>query len=237
MSARTVNPGSQNTFPVFNGYAPAQGPKALPVRLDFTLDTEITVDFTSAEESNGISFIQSVWVDNSANPNALILTFDITGQRIVVPATAQSVFPVIATLKSKCVATTTPGANIVANAIFMNVPMASELWGPVTVNVAAVNLVPIIGAFTDRSGVIAAAGVSQIAIPLNNFRKRFFIQNPTTQIESLFVNFTAAATIGGANSMELVPGGSYDSSSGPVSSEAITVIAATINHPYVAKEM
>lgn len=237
MTGHSLNPGSHHTFPVFNGYAPAQGPKALPVTLDFTVDTTIVIDFTAAEESNGISFVQSVWVDNSANPNALNLFFDVTQQNIVVPAFAQSVFPIIATLKSKCTASTLAVVPTLLRAIFVNVPMASEMWGPATVNIASVNLNPIQGVFIDRSGVIAAIGVSQAIMAINAGRKRFFIQNPSSAIESLFFNFTGAAVVGGPGSLELLPGGSYDSSMGPVSTEAIAVAAATAGHVFIAKEM
>lgn len=121
---------------------------------------------------------------------------------------------------------------------------ASSGGGTVTSNQGGTwNITPLQGSFTDRSGSISVGGTSQTLAALNANRKRIVIQNPCTATsqgigtaENLFLNFTSAATTAGGNSLELQPCGSYDSGFGPVTTEAITVIAATTNHKYVAKE-
>lgn len=100
------------------------------------------------------------------------------------------------------------------------------------------------GIFTNWSGKIAVGGTSQIGIPANGNRRKIMIQNPATATsqgigasENLFINFTGGASSTTGNSIELLPGGSYDSESGPCSVEQINIIAATTNHQYFAKEM
>lgn len=102
-----------------------------------------------------------------------------------------------------------------------------------------------INPFTDRSGSITTGGTSQTLAGANLARKRIIIQNPCTtgsegigSTENLFINFTSAATTAGGNSIELQPCTIWDSGPAPaqVTSEAITVIAATTGHKYVAKE-
>lgn len=97
--------------------------------------------------------------------------------------------------------------------------------------------------FTDRSGFVATGGTSQTLTIINASRKRIVIENPcsiTTQniaaTENLFLNFTSAASTTSGSSIELLPCGSYDSGPGPVTTELITVNAATTGHQYTAKE-
>lgn len=108
---------------------------------------------------------------------------------------------------------------------------------------SALQGVPATGIFTNRSGTIAAGGTSQTLAAINASRKRIVIQNPCTAAgqgvtaESLYVNFTSAAAVDGGTSIELGACGSYDSGTGPVSTEAITINAATTAHKFIAKEM
>ena len=104
------------------------------------------------------------------------------------------------------------------------------------------NLVP--GVYIDRSGSITSGGTSQALMAANSARRRLVIQNPgssTSQgivaAESLFINFSGPASSSKGNSIELLSGGSYDSDSGPCTTEQINVVAVTTGHQYFAKEM
>lgn len=90
------------------------------------------------------------------------------------------------------------------------------------------------GTYTDRSGTATTTSAPLMAA--NASRKRFMIQNPAEATTNIYFNFTAAATAG-TGSIELVPGASYDSSNGPVSTEAINIIAKTGSQGFTAKEM
>ncbi len=96
-------------------------------------------------------------------------------------------------------------------------------------------LAPGAGAWTDRSGAIAAGGQSQQLAAANAARRRLRIQNPSSSAESIFVNYGAAATID-SNSFEVMPGGYIDESN-PASSQAVHVIAATTGTKFIAKEL
>jgi hypothetical protein len=99
------------------------------------------------------------------------------------------------------------------------------------------------GTYTNRSGAIAAGGVSQQLAAVNANRKRIFIQNPATAAgqgiaaaESIFINFTTAAGVNDGVSIELQPGQSMDITP-PVTTEAINITAATIAHKFISKEL
>ena len=93
------------------------------------------------------------------------------------------------------------------------------------------------GVLVDHSSTVATGGTSQTALPANPSRKYLFIQNPASQTESLFVNFTSAASTSDGKSFELVPGAvlQFDTS-GFITRELMTVTAATNGHPYTCKE-
>lgn len=220
------------SFGISNGLAPAQGPKGLSLNLDFSAAVTIRGDFLLEETQGIIQGIQSVFVDNSQNASAVTITFGVTQQRLVIPANSQLTAPVFAVDQLSFTATSV-GAVIVP-VTFLNVPMPFASWGSVTVNST---LVPTTGVYTDRSGSIAVGNTSQQAMAANGARKRLIIQNPATETEVLYVNFTAAANSATKISLELVPGGSYDSAFGPVTTEAVNVVAVTAAHKYIAKEM
>lgn len=93
------------------------------------------------------------------------------------------------------------------------------------------------GVLTDRSGAIATGGVSQQVAQAFLYRSYLFVQNPSSASESLFVNFTAAASVSANNCFELLPGSSITMVvTGFVTIESVNVAAATTGHAFVYKE-
>jgi hypothetical protein len=223
---------AMQSFPTSNGLAPQQGPKALPVALNFTVNSRIEFDFVLAEESNTISFVQSVFVDNSDNPNPLTINVAQTGQRIVIPGYAQGFWPVIACEKPQFVVTTMPGVTAIGTLIFMNVPMPLTQWGPVS---TTANLV-VSGSFTNYSNTATGASVQIIAA--NAARTGLIIENLSSNANSIFVNFGAAATdnSGAPDSIEIMPGGYIGLSLGNVSVQSVNILG-TNGQKFIVKEM
>lgn len=93
---------------------------------------------------------------------------------------------------------------------------------------------PAIGPLTDCSGTITAGGTAQTLVAANTGRQYLFIQNVDAS-EDLWFNYTTAATAD-KPSIRLAPRESYESSGGFVSTELVSVIAATTGHKYTAKE-
>lgn len=92
------------------------------------------------------------------------------------------------------------------------------------------------GAYVTKSGTIVNGGTSQQVIAANAARKGLVIENPSSESESLFVEFGAAADTGGT-SIELLPGGSLDQNARIVSTQSVNLNAATTGHKYIVKEM
>lgn len=230
-------------FQIFNGLAPAGGPKGIPITLDFSTASSIKIDLLPEEVVQAIEFVQGAYVDNSSNGAALTLTFEITGQKLVVPANSQGTWPILAPESTKFTAATTPGAGVAPVLILVNVPLPYSTWGPITVNAPA--LTPARGAMTNRSGSIAVANTSQQLMAANAARTGLIIENPISAagqgigaVETLYINISgAAAVVDGGTSIELAPGGVYYSGAGPVPTSQINVIATSANHRYIAYEL
>lgn len=114
---------------------------------------------------------------------------------------------------------------------------------PVTGNVT-VTPTPNVGTWTSKNGVISAGGTSQIVAGANASRKRIFVQNPCfaagqgiSASEAIYLSFTGPAGVNNGTSIEVLPCGGYDSDAGPVSTQTLTINAATTGHKFVAGEM
>ena len=91
------------------------------------------------------------------------------------------------------------------------------------------------GHMTDASGTIAVGGTAQVLLPANSARQYLFIQNPITATETL--RFCSDVTATTTNSFELAAGGSatFSSDNGFMPTGAISILAATGAHAYIAK--
>lgn len=226
-------------FPVFNGMAPTQGPRALPINFDFTTSAQPQVHNLLTENANGIiQYVQSVWVENDDNPNTLYITFQGTGQIIAVPSKTHGTWPVFST--DQVVVTLESQQHVDAHGkiILLNVPMPdfqSGLNNDVIIS-GDIFVIPSTfqGLMTNFSSTIVVPATAQIAIPANANRKGFIIANPNAQIESLYVDFNVAASP--VYSIGLLPGEKFYSDTF-FSIDYISVYAATGGHPFVAKEL
>lgn len=223
----------RTAFPIYNGYGPAEGAKILPLTFDFSSVASYSENLLIENTEGVIQFVQSVFVDNSDNTNPLVILIAVTNQRLIVPANAQGIWPIFTVDQTRFTISTTPAANLSVNVSFANVPMPFTQWGPTTVNNSTAL---VTGSYTDYSGTITVGGASQAAIPANGNRKGYFIQNPISATEPLYVNFTDPASSGG-DSIELLSGQLLSSDSLVLSLEQINVVAATGAHSYIAKEL
>lgn len=222
-------------YQIFNGRAPVGTPKALTIIIDFTTLATQRIDLSAEEQFQVLENIQTIWIDNMDNFNPLVLTCDITGQRLIVPPTSQGFFSALSP-SGKFTLASIAVAGLTVKISLMNIPIATSVWNDNT---------PFQGPFTNKSGSIGVGGTSQTLSAANANRKRIIIQNPSTiagqniaATESLFINIDgSAAGVNDGTSIELVAGGSFDSADGPCPTGLITVNAASIAHRYIAKEV
>lgn len=89
-----------------NGVVPCEGAKCVPFIADFNLASVYDFDFTTAQQGGQISSIQTVFIDNSANGSALVITIDGTQQSFSVKANTCGFYILIAPMATRVHATT-----------------------------------------------------------------------------------------------------------------------------------
>ncbi len=91
-----------------------------------------------------------------------------------------------------------------------------------------------VGTLTDRSGTITAGGTAQTLAAANAARRYLLVEN-LDPAEDLWINFTTTAAAAHP-SLLIPPRGGFVMDAGFVSTELVSVIAATTSHAFTAKE-
>ena len=231
------------------GAIPSEGSRGFPSQFDFTTVQSASANFDLG--TIGLSLVQGIFIDNSNSPAATAFTILGTQQKIVIPPYSQGFAPVMQLGASLQLQASSAGAVIIPFTL-LNAPVDLMIWsvagignqsGVVTVSGSVTSNPPPV-AWNDKSITLAAAGVSQQSAAANGSRKRIMIVNPASaagqniaNAESCFINFGAAAGVNDGISIELLPGGSFDSAGGPCPTAALNINAATISHRVTVKEM
>lgn len=83
-------------FQTYNGFAPKEKPKVLPITLDFSTYTSVDINLLNENTKGVLQFVQSIYIDNKDNADPLEVTIPVTGQRITCPSSCQGTFPIYA---------------------------------------------------------------------------------------------------------------------------------------------
>lgn len=114
-------------YQIFNTQIPSDGPKALTVLVDFTQQQPIQIDLTLPAIDGKIPFVQAVFIDNSQNPNPIVLTVEVTQQRIQVPSGQQGWYA-IAAGRPPVFSVTCVGGSTSTLFVFSSVPIPTSQW-------------------------------------------------------------------------------------------------------------
>lgn len=104
-----------------NAMVPKEGPRAIPINVDLTTSQSVDIDLSQLSMQNKMSFVQTVWIDNSLNPAALILTVGGSRQQIKVPAGWQIIAPAFSMLPPQFNVASTGG--VIVPIHFLNIPL------------------------------------------------------------------------------------------------------------------
>lgn len=111
-----------------NMVLPPEGPKCYPLQLDFRTVNEQVADFTMAIQQQHISFVQSIFIDNSLNMNQLRVITDQLYQNIIVQPETQGYFAVLVSDSAKLTFQTVVAGNLVVPIFVLNVPVTPYVW-------------------------------------------------------------------------------------------------------------
>ena len=119
------------SIPIYDAQIPAEGPKAVPINLDFTSGTgepSYTLDLNNFQTQGFISMVQTLFIDNSAGTQPIIVTVTAArGQILQAPPGSQGYYPILspnpAQLQFACSDTSNK-----AQVILINVGIAPGVW-------------------------------------------------------------------------------------------------------------
>lgn len=105
---------------------PEEGPKLIPLVLDFTQNDTYTLDLSNLMQRGFISMIQTIYADNTDNGGELVILVNTSQQRIIVPAGAEAYLPILVPNPAR-MSFTSPGAPSITVQL-LNFPIAPEVW-------------------------------------------------------------------------------------------------------------
>lgn len=111
-----------------NSQKPVQGPCGINVELDFRTVDNVVGDLALEQMQGSLDFIQSIYIDNSANTKSLSITFSGTGYNITMKAGRQGIFPVIAAVGRLSWSAQSVAAAVLVKTIMMNEQQPYFQW-------------------------------------------------------------------------------------------------------------
>lgn len=121
-----VNPTT--TFQVFNMTLPPEGPVIVPQNIDMAIQQSYEIDITQLVNDKVISYISGAWIDNSANAHAVTLVCGTTQQSIIIPASSQGWYPLMA-VNPPLFTVSQSAAGDLVKILFANFPMFPGMVG------------------------------------------------------------------------------------------------------------
>lgn len=103
---------------------PPEGPKCIPITLDFSAATSYALDYSNMQQRGFLAMLQTIWVDNSLSATVFSITIPATNQVIKVPAAVQDYFAVMCPNPIKISFASAGG--VVVQIILVNFPVAPQ---------------------------------------------------------------------------------------------------------------
>lgn len=126
MAAQVANTAQFVDIPIFSALIPGEGPKALQVSMDFSLNNAYEVDLLLNLQRHQISMVQTLFIDNSLSATATTVQIRGSSQQVVCPPKAQGFFPVLVPQPPHF--TFVNASPVIVTVIFVNVPVPASVW-------------------------------------------------------------------------------------------------------------
>jgi hypothetical protein len=126
-SMSLVDYNSLQVSDIKNQIIPGEGPRGIPVQLDFTNTGELDIDISQLQQRGFMSMVQTVFVDMSNSPNPLTILVNGIGQRIVCKPNTQGYYTVLVPNPVRLQITCIQGSPIIP-IVLCNVPIAGAVW-------------------------------------------------------------------------------------------------------------
>lgn len=197
----TQNSQQRMSTAVAFGQSPKNGSKAMPQTLDFTAQASIDINLTFEQDALRLEYVQSIYIDNSANMYSLRGVMNGTGQIIIIPPGSQAYMPVLATSDNAIITFTSPGSTPKIPVNFLNFPVPAIIWATTAY---AVQIAGSTGLdYSANQPAVAAHLLS--TVPANPLRNSVEVQNQSAEIIQVWLD-DGNATAGTLSVLLLAPG-------------------------------
>jgi hypothetical protein len=113
-------------FDTANRMVPCEGPRAVPISLDFSLGDTYYVNIQDIAALKRFTMLQALYLDNAGNPTPLIVTCVSTGQRIIMGSGMQGYRNVLCPNPGQVNFVSESGATIKVH--LLNFPVIDSEW-------------------------------------------------------------------------------------------------------------
>jgi len=121
-----IDPKKLAVYTTQNLLVPAEGPRAIPLLLDFSLSQAYSLNLQNSEELRRMTMIQGVFIDNSSSITSVSVSCPITGQTITVAPGHQAYKTLFCPYPSQINFFSTSG--IVLKFQLTNFPVVNDDW-------------------------------------------------------------------------------------------------------------
>jgi len=162
MSEPAVTPSSSfvgNAQQTYNLRQSGRGPLAVPLNIDFSIQTVFDVDLSTIQQNNTIDFVQTLYIDNSGGTAPIIIYCPASQQTVNCPPLSQGYFPFLCPQPVKFLVSSSGGYQK-TQVVCLNFPVQPGVWA------ASAAAVPLFQ-FTDPGGALITSDVTLLAAGLS----------------------------------------------------------------------
>jgi hypothetical protein len=162
MAEPAVTPSSSfvgNAQQTYNLRQSSRGPLAVPLNIDFSIQTIFDVDLSTIQQNNTIDFVQTLYIDNSGGTAPIIIYCQASQQTVNCPPLSQGYFPFLCPQPVKFLVSSAGGYSK-AQVVCLNFPVQPGVWA------ASAAAVPLFQ-FTDPGGALITSDVTLLAAGLS----------------------------------------------------------------------
>lgn len=127
MASENLLPKPRLAWEVAFGNAPRKGSLCMPIDVDLSIENPGNINLNDVLLRDVIEFVQTLFIDNRANPAVLTITMRGTGQVLSIPGNAQAYMPVCCTQDNSHFSFSTTGTPVIP-VEFLNFPMPAIVW-------------------------------------------------------------------------------------------------------------
>lgn len=121
-----INQQQLQVLNIFNQTVPDEGPKTVPLFLDFAANADYTLDMSLFQERDFMQLVQTIYVDCSKSASDITITIGQSNQIIIAKAGSQGYYPVLVPNFTRIDFASAGGVMIPVYLI--NVPISGLVW-------------------------------------------------------------------------------------------------------------